>query len=51
MMQNDTVTLDYLITGVREAMGQVAIVCDDGSPSLSLSRRPAQKALREIGRQ
>ena len=28
-MQNDTVTLDYLIAGVREAMGQVAIVCND----------------------
>ena len=28
-MQNDTVTFDYLIAGVREAIGQVAVVCDD----------------------
>ena len=28
-MQNDTVTLDYLIAGVREAMGQVAVVCNN----------------------
>ena len=27
-MKNDTVTFDYLIAGVREAMGQAAVVCN-----------------------